>query len=148
MERIAVFPGSFDPITKGHQDIILRAVSLFDKIIVAVGVNTNKQYMFSIEQRLAWLDLVFASVTNVEIRTYDGLTVDFCKQVGARFLLRGIRSVTDFEYERTISQMNASMHHPIDTVFLITTPEYSGINSTIVREIIRYGGDASAFLPA
>jgi len=147
MIKTAVFPGSFDPVTKGHQDIVLRATELFDKIIIAVGRNATKKYMFPLEQRIQWLTQVFSGVDTVEIQAYDSLTVDFCIQVNAQYLLRGIRSVTDFEYERTISQMNASMHHPIETIFLITSPEYSGINSTVVREIIKYGGDASVFLP-
>lgn len=145
--RIAVFPGSFDPITIGHEDLVRRAVPLFDKIVVAIGVNTQKQYLFSLERRLQWLHRVFADEPKIEIKHYEGLTADFCHSIGARFLLRGLRNSTDFEYEKTISQLNASLVEDLDTVFLISRPCFSHISSSVVRELIRVGANANAFLP-
>jgi pantetheine-phosphate adenylyltransferase len=146
--KIAVFPGSFDPITVGHLDIVTRAVPLFDKIIVAVGVNSQKKYLFPLEQRMAWLREVFAAYPNVEIDAFEGLTAHYCSRIEARYLIRGLRNAADFDYEKTISQLNHIVGHGIETVFLISQPAYSHISSTIVREIINGGGDASPFLPA
>jgi pantetheine-phosphate adenylyltransferase len=146
--KIAVFPGSFDPITVGHIDIVERALPLFDKIIVAVGVNSQKATVFSLETRLKWLKQVFASSPKVEVSSFEGLTVHFCAQQGARFLIRGLRNASDFDYEKTISQLNTIIGNDIETVFLMSRPEYSHISSTIVREIIRGKGDVSPFVPA
>ena len=146
--KIAVFPGSFDPITIGHVDLVLRALPLFDKVYVAIGENTQKQYVYTLEQRLKWLNKVFDKHDKVHVDYYTGLTVTFCKQVEAGYLLRGLRNASDFDYEKTISQLNHIIGGNIETVFLISKPEYSHISSTIVREIIRGGGDAGPFLPA
>lgn len=146
--KIAVFPGSFDPITVGHIDIVERALPLFDKIIVAVGVNSQKASVFSLETRLKWLKKVFASTPKVEVGSFEGLTVHFCAQEDARFLIRGLRNASDFDYEKTISQLNTIIGDDIETVFLMSRPEYSHISSTIVREIIRGRGDVSPFVPA
>jgi len=148
MQRIAVFPGSFDPITVGHVDIVSRALPLFDKIIVAIGENTQKKYLYPIEQRLAWLEKVFQNSPKVEIGHYKGLTVNYCKEVNANFLLRGLRYASDFDYEKTISQLNKIIGDDLDTVFFISDPKYAHISSTIVREIIKGGGDVSAFVPS
>ena len=147
MEKIAVFPGSFDPITVGHQSIINRAVNLFDKIIVAVGENSEKANFFSIEQRLKWIELVFENEERVSVTSYSGLTVDLCKKMNARFILRGLRTSADFEFERSIGQVNKQIYPGIETVFLLTTPEHTAINSSIVRDILKHGGDASMFVP-
>ncbi|PKP18683.1 MAG: pantetheine-phosphate adenylyltransferase [Bacteroidetes bacterium HGW-Bacteroidetes-21] len=147
MNKIAVFPGSFDPITKGHESIIKRAIPIFDKIIVAVGVNSEKAGYFAIEKRLKWINQVFKAESRIEVTTYSGLTVDFCKKVNARFILRGLRTSADFEFERAIAQTNKSMLPDVETVFMLTTPELTPINSTIVRDIIKNGGDASRFIP-
>ena len=146
--KIAVFPGSFDPITIGHVDIVLRAMPLFDKIVVAVGINSKKQSLFPLELRLQWLNDVFKDFTSIEVGSFEGLTVRYCESIGARFLLRGLRNASDFDYEKTISQLNHIVGNQIETVFLISKPEYSHISSTIVREIITYGGDASPFVPS
>ena len=148
MENIAIFPGSFDPITIGHESIVRRAIPLFDKIIVAIGFNTNKKGYFPLDKRMEWINKVFQNEQKVIVDHYDGLTVDFCKKVKARYILRGLRTAADFEYERSIAQMNKAMFPEIDSVFILTTPEYTPINSTIVRDIIRHGGDASKFLPS
>lgn len=145
--KTAVFPGSFDPITSGHVDLVRRAVPLFDKIVVAVGVNSQKKYLFSLEQRLAWLEEVFADEPKVEVGTFEGLTAHFCQEIGANYLLRGLRNASDFDYEKTISQLNGIVGEGLETIFLISQPAYSHISSTIVREIIKGGGDASPFLP-
>lgn len=144
--KTAIFPGSFDPITKGHQDIILRALPLFDKIIVAVGKNTSKKYLFSQVQRVKWIKAVFAKEKKVEVASFSGLTVDYCKKVGATYILRGLRTSADFEFERSIGQINKNMSG-VETVFLLTSPELSAINSTIVRDIVINNGNASKFVP-
>lgn len=147
MPKIAVFPGSFDPITIGHVDIVRRSVPLFDKIIVAIGVNTQKKSLFSLDQRLAWLNDVFGREEKVEVDYFENLTAHYCQRIGAQYLLRGLRNASDFDYEKTISQLNHIVGNGIDTFFLIAKPGYSHISSTIVREIIIGGGDASPFLP-
>jgi len=147
MEKIAVFPGTFDPFTVGHESIVKRALSLFDKVIVAVGNNLSKNTMFTLDQRLAMVNEVFANEPRVEIKSYEGLTVNFCQKLGAKFLLRGLRTSADFEYERAIGQVNKSMNPKIETVFLLTAPEHTPVNSTIIRDIIINKGDASKFLP-
>ena len=147
MSKIAVFPGSFDPITKGHESIIKRAIPLFDKIIVAVGINTEKKQYFSIEQRINWIKKVFEGNASISVEQYSGLTVDFCKKVNAQYILRGLRTSADFEFERSIGQMNKLMLPEIETIFLLTTPEFTALNSSIVRDILRNGGDVSKFVP-
>ncbi len=146
--KIAVFPGSFDPITIGHVDLIHRALPLFDRIVVAVGINSKKQSLFPLELRMQWLNDVFRDYSQIEVGSFEGLTVRFCESIGARYLLRGLRNTSDFDYEKTIAQLNNIVGNQIETVFLMSKPEYSHISSTIVREIITYGGDASPFLPA
>jgi len=148
MEKIAVFPGSFDPFTIGHESIVRRSLQLFDKIIIAIGTNTGKEEYFPLQTRLKWIRKVFEDKPQIEVTSYSTLTVDFCKKVNARFLLRGLRTAADFEYERAIAQINHAMEKDIEVVFLLTLPEHTFINSTIVREVIRYGGDAEKFLPA
>ncbi len=145
--KIAVFPGSFDPITTGHVDLVKRALPLFDEIVVAVGVNTTKKYLFSLDQRLEWLRQVFAAYPQIRVDYFENLTAHYCLRIGARYLLRGLRNGSDFDYEKTISQLNHIVGGGIDTVFLISQPEFSHISSTIVREIIVGGGDASPFIP-
>jgi len=147
MMRVAVFPGSFDPITKGHIDLVRRAQDLFDKIIVAVGVNANKKSLFSLEQRLEWLNMVFEKDEHILVDHFTGLTVNFCKEQKANYLLRGLRNASDFDYEKTISQLNHIIGDELETVFLISKPEYSHVSSTIVREIIKGKGDVSSFVP-
>lgn len=147
MKRIAIFPGSFDPFTIGHESILRRAIPLFDKIVIMIGFNANKKSFFPIEKRLKWINQVFKDEEKVEVQTYGGLTVDFCKETGARYILRGLRTSSDFEYERAIAQMNKKMHPEIETVFLLTLPEHTPVNATIIRDIIFHGGDASMFLP-
>ncbi len=145
--RIAVFPGSFDPVTLGHLDIVKRALPLFDKIIMAVGVNSVKKTLFDLKTRMRWLDDVFADMPKVEVDTFEGLTVNYCQKVGANFLIRGLRNGSDFDYEKTISQLNNIIGEDLDTVFFISQPKYSHISSTIVREIIKGQGATEAFLP-
>ena len=147
MEKIAVFPGSFDPFTIGHESIVKRALSLFDRIIIAVGHNANKRGFFPLEKRILWIREVFDGEPRISVDKYEGLTVDFCTKVNAKFLLRGLRTSADFEYERAIAQLNKQMMPDIESVFLLTYPEYTPITSSIVRDIIRLGGDASKFLP-
>lgn len=146
--KLAVFPGSFDPITIGHADLVERALPLFDKIVVAVGINNQKQTLFSLEQRIDWLKKTFAHHPKVEVSSFEGLTVRFCQQINAHYLIRGLRQASDFDYEKTISQLNSIIGEDIETVFLISRPEYSHISSTIVREIIKGKGDVSKFVPA
>jgi len=145
--KIAVFPGSFDPITSGHVDLVRRALPLFDEIIVAIGINSQKKYLFSLEQRMAWLEKVFTDEPKVKVGSFKRLTAHYCNEIGAKYLLRGLRNASDFDYEKTISQLNHIVGDGIETIFLISQPEYSHISSTIVREIIKGGGNASVFLP-
>jgi pantetheine-phosphate adenylyltransferase len=147
MQKIAVFPGSFDPITRGHESVINRALPLFDKVVVAIGENAEKKSFFSLEQRLTWLHAIFANESKIEIATFSGLTVDFCQTKNATFILRGLRTAADFEFERSIGQMNKLMVPGIETVFLLCAPEYASLSSSIVRDIIRNGGDVRQFVP-
>ncbi len=147
MKRIAVFPGSFDPFTIGHQSIVERALPMFDKIIIAIGYNSGKKQFFPIEKRIEWIKKAFNNNPKIEVDTFDGLTVTYCKERGANFILRGLRTAADFEYERAIAQTNKKLDHEIESVFLLTTPEHTMVTSTIVRDIIRHGGNALQFLP-
>jgi pantetheine-phosphate adenylyltransferase len=147
MQRICLFPGTFDPVTLGHIDIIYRAKPLFDKVVIGVGKNATKSPMFSAEQRLKWFEEIFKDEPGIEASIYEGLTVEFCKKTGAKFILRGIRFVSDFEYEKTIADANRTLDASVETIFLTGEPKYTSIASTIVRDIIRNGGDASPFLP-
>jgi pantetheine-phosphate adenylyltransferase len=146
-KRIAVFPGSFDPITTGHVEIVRRAIPLFDEVVVAIGQNSQKKYLFSLDQRLQWLNNVFSEEPTVRVDYFEHLTAHYCQSIDARFLIRGLRNAADFDYEKTISQLNDIVGQGLDTIFLISRPNYSHISSTIVREIILGGGDASPFLP-
>jgi pantetheine-phosphate adenylyltransferase len=148
MEKIAVFPGSFDPFTVGHENIVLRALNLFDKIIVAIGVHSTKQPLLKPEARVRMVNQVFQYNDQVSADHFEGLTVDFCRKVKATHMLRGIRTASDFEYEWAIAQINKRMLPSVESVFLLTTPEHTPVNSTIIREIIWNNGDASQFLPA
>lgn len=147
MNKAALFPGSFDPFTIGHESIVRRAIPLFDSIVIAVGYNTNKKNFFSLEERVDSIEDLFKNEDKITVEVYEGLTVDFCLKIGASYLLRGLRTSADFEYERAIAQMNRAMHPDIETVFLLTQPEHTHVTSTIVRDIIQHGGDASIFLP-
>jgi len=147
MKKIAIFPGSFDPFTIGHESIVRRALGLFDEIIIAIGYNTNKPGFFPIETRMSWIEKVFEDEPKIKVDHYTDLTVDYCKRIGAGYILRGLRTSADFEYERAIAQVNKSMFKEVESVFILTMPEHTPINSSIVRDIIRHGGDASEFLP-
>lgn len=147
MKRVAVFPGSFDPFTKGHENIILRSLGLFDQIIIAIGTHSQKTTHFTLEQRLNMIQDLYTNEPKVSVNSYQGLTIEYCAKIGAQYLLRGLRTSADFEYERAIAQVNRKMNTNIETVFLLTTPELTPVNSTIVREILRHGGDVTQFLP-
>jgi len=144
--KTAVFPGSFDPITLGHYDIIKRGISLFDKVIVAIGVNAEKKYMFTLEERLHFIRESFKDEPKVEVITYEGLTIDLCKKVGAKFILRGLRNPADFEFEKAIAHTNRQLSK-IETVFLLTAAKTSYISSSIVRDVLRNGGDYTILVP-
>jgi pantetheine-phosphate adenylyltransferase len=146
-EKIAVFPGSFSPFTLGHQYVINKALPLFDKIIIAVGSNSSKEYFFSEQQRIKWIENIFKGESKVEIQKYDGLTVDFCKSIKADFILRGLRDSKDFNYEKEIAQVNQTLNNEIETIFIITSAEYSHISSSLVREVAKNKGDISKFVP-
>lgn len=145
--RICLFPGTFDPVTYGHVDIVTRALPLFDKLVIGIGINANKEPMFSAEQRSSWLKELFSKEPKVDVVIYEGLTVECCKRVNANYILRGIRYVNDFEYEKAIADMNRSLDHNIETVFLTCLPQFTSVASTLVRDVIRNGGDASQFVP-
>lgn len=147
--RTAVFPGSFDPFTIGHESVVKRALSIFDKVVIAIGVNTTKTSFFPIEKRIEGIKMVFEDMKGrVEVKSFTGLTVDFCRAENAGFILRGLRTAADFEYERAIAQTNRAMYPEVETFFLLTLPEHNHINSSIIREIIKQGGDAGPFLPS
>jgi pantetheine-phosphate adenylyltransferase len=147
MQRICLFPGTFDPITLGHTDIIDRSLDLFDEIVVGIGVNSAKTPMFSLEQRMQWIREIYSHTPKVKVISYEGLTIKTCKEVNANFILRGIRSIGDFEYEKAIADVNRMMDSSIETIFLSCSPRYSTLASTLVRDVLRYGGDASQLLP-
>ncbi len=147
MKKIAVFPGSFDPITTGHVDIVKRALPLFDQIIVAIGVNSQKQSLYTLEQRVEWIKKVFKDEKKVSVDSYQGLTAEFCDKRKANYIIRGIRSAADFEYEKTIAHLNNAMYPKIETVLILATAELSSVSSTIVREIIRGKGKFNKFVP-
>lgn len=147
MERIALFPGTFDPVTLGHVDIAKRAVKLFDKVVIGIGTNIAKVPMYSVEQRKEWLDEIFKDEPRITTSIYQGLTVDFCQKINAQFIVRGIRFVSDFEYEKMIADMNRSLDQKIETIFLTCLPIYNSVASTMVRDVIKNNGDASQFLP-
>jgi pantetheine-phosphate adenylyltransferase len=145
--KIALFPGSFDPVTKAHVDIVKRSVGLFDKVYIGIGDNSSKKGLLSMEKREQMLRAVFETEPKIHIIAYEGLTVDFCRSIGAEYMIRGIRTVSDFEYEKAIAQMNHSLAPDIESIFIVSKPGYSSISSTIVREILRYNGDVSQFIP-
>ncbi|MEI7959293.1 MAG: pantetheine-phosphate adenylyltransferase [Chitinophagaceae bacterium] len=147
MQRICLFPGTFDPVTLGHIDIIDRSLPIFDKVVVGIGINASKNPMFSADQRKIWFEEIYKNEPKVEVAVYDGLTVKFCQSINAHFILRGIRYVSDFEYEKTIADANRTMDRHIETLFLTGEPKFTSVASTIVRDILRNGGDASPFLP-
>lgn len=147
MQRIAIFPGSFDPITIGHVDIIQRALPLFDKIIISVGSNSEKKYFFNLEKRIQWIKKVFIKNPKIEVKSYNKLTVEFAKDSNARFLIRGLRNISDFEFEKTMAHANSELNPSIESVFLLTKPKYSFITSTVVRDTIRNDGDYRKFVP-
>ena len=141
-----VFPGSFDPVTKGHESIIIRAAEIFDEVIIAIGENPEKMGFFSIEKRMQFLKTIVKNLKNVTITSYTGLTVDFCKKNEAKFIIRGLRTAADFDFEYTIAQMNKQMHPEIDTVFLLALPSHNAVKSSVVRDIIKNKGDFSSFV--
>jgi pantetheine-phosphate adenylyltransferase len=147
MKKIAIFPGSFDPITIGHVDVVTRALPLFDEIIIAIGINTQKKNLFSLEDRIRWIKKVFKNEPKILVESYNGLTINFCHQRGANYIVRGIRSSADFEYEKTIAHLNNAMVPEIETLLILSKAELSSISSTIVREIIIGHGDTSKFIP-
>jgi len=147
MNKTAVFPGSFDPPTRGHESVIRRAIPLFDEIIVAIGENAEKSGYFPLEKRVEWLKAVFADQPGIRVEKYSGLTVDFCRKVNALYILRGLRTAADFEFERSIGQMNKIIYPEVETIFILTSPDYSALSSSIVRDILRNGGDVRQFVP-
>lgn len=145
--KIALFPGSFDPVTKAHVDILKRSLPLFDKVVIGIGLNSTKAPYLSIEKRKEMLRAVFVKEPKVEVQTYEGLTVNFCKKIKAEYMIRGIRTVSDFEYEKAIAQMNHALVPEIESIFIVSKPGYSSISSTIVRDILRNNGDVEQFIP-
>ncbi len=145
--RIALFPGTFDPITLGHTDIIDRCLDMFDQIIIGIGVNAGKQPMFPVEQRVNWIQNIYKDQAKVSVKTYQGLTVNFCEEVNASVIIRGLRTVSDFEYEKAIADMNQMLNPQIETIFLACSAKYSSYSSTLVRDVVRNNGDSSLFLP-
>ena len=147
MRRIAIFPGSFSPFTLGHQSIVERALPLFDKIIISLGVNADKNEYFSIDEKEQWIESVYKDNPKVEVKRYEELTVDFCDKIGAKYILRGLRNSHDFKYEKNIAQTNKDLNPDIETIFIIGAAKFSHISSTIIRDLIKNGGDVSQFIP-
>lgn len=147
MDRIAVFPGSFDPFTIGHKVIVDSAMGLFDKIYIAIGQNTTKNSFISLENKVKHIKSVFENIPNIEIITYDGLTADLCKRLQAKFIIRGLRNTSDFQYEKSIAQVNKELYPELETIFIVPQPQYGHISSTIVRDLIKHKGDVSNFVP-
>lgn len=147
MEKVAIFPGSFDPFTRGHEDIVIRSLQIFDKVVIAIGYNSKKARYFQVDQMIKYIENTFANYENVEVVTYNELTANLAKTYNARYLVRGLRNTTDFEYENSIAQINKYLNEKLETVFLITSPEFAHISSTIIREVHKYGGDISNFIP-
>ena len=147
MSRIALFPGTFDPVTLGHMDLIKRALPLVDRMYIGVGVNAEKTTMFPLSKRLQWLEGLYKTEPRIEVISYEGLTVKVCEKIGARYILRGVRTVKDFEYEKAISDMNGALAPDVETILLFATAEFATLASTLVRDVIRNGGEVSAFLP-
>lgn len=147
MQRICLFPGTFDPITKGHVDVIRRSINLFDKLVIGVGINSAKAPMFTPEQRCGWIGEIFKDEPRIVVTSYSGLTIDYCKEIGANFIMRGIRYISDFEYEKAIADMNRMLSPEIETIFLTCSPQYSTISSTLVRDVIRNNGNVKMFVP-
>jgi pantetheine-phosphate adenylyltransferase len=148
MKRIAIFPGSFDPITKGHESVVLRALPLYDEIIVAIGENTSKKEYFSLEQRLDWIRKTFENNPKVKVDSFSSLLVDYCKEKGAKYVVRGLRNSIDFQYERNIALINQELYSDLETIFMLTKPEDTAISSSFVREILSFGGDVTKFIPS
>jgi pantetheine-phosphate adenylyltransferase len=147
MEKTAVFPGSFDPITRGHDSVVRRALPLFERIILAIGDNPDKKPWFTLEKRISWLESLYKDEPKIKVVVYSGLTVEFCKQVNAKYILRGLRTSADFEFERTIGLMNKALYNEIETIFLLCDTAYAALSSSIVRDILKNGGDVSNFVP-
>jgi len=148
MSKIAIFPGTFDPFTNGHHDIVLKGLSIFDEIIIAIGVNSLKKRMFPLEKRIEWIANVFADEVRVKVMSYSGLTIDFCKEQNANFILRGLRTITDFEYEKQIAFVNAEMNSTVQSVFIMSEQKHSVVSSSIVRDVILHKGEYAQFIPA
>jgi len=147
MDKVAIFPGSFDPFTRGHEDIVRRGTAIFDHVIIAIGHNTSKRRYFKIEEMVDKINQLFVGEEQITVITYDELTAELAVKYSAAYLLRGLRNTTDFEYENSIAQVNKTLNSDLETVFLITSPEFASISSSVIREVHRYGGDVSAFLP-
>ena len=147
MSKIAIFPGSFSPFTIGHQSVINRALPLFDKIVISIGINAEKPQYFSVEERMQWIKNVYNNNPKIDVKQYKGLTVDFCKKENANYILRGLRDSHDFKFEKNIAHMNKELNPNIETIFIITPPKISHISSSIIRDIIKNGGDVSKFIP-
>lgn len=145
MKKIGLFPGSFDPFTKGHEDVVIKSLTLFDEVIIGIGINSSKNYFFDLNKRISHIESLFENYPTVKIMTYQKLTVDFCKEIGSDFIVRGLRDNKDFEYEKSIAHMNQQISD-IETVFMLTAQKYGAINSSIVREIVRNNGNIDAFV--
>ncbi|MBW7844804.1 MAG: pantetheine-phosphate adenylyltransferase [Bacteroidia bacterium] len=147
MKRVALFPGTFDPITIGHVNLIERAMYLFDEIIVGIGHNSTKTTLFSLDKRVEWVNAIYKNESKVKVAPYEGLTVEFCNKVGAQYILRGLRNMSDFDYEKNIAQMNKLVNADVETIFLMCDPAYTPISSSVVRDLIRNGGNAAPYIP-